>query len=176
MRRTIRPDLARRPLLPPGGFHIDPFAPVDKAVSTHAHSDHPAPATARAGHSRNPRTDAAAPGREFCRHHPNLAYGETVTIGGVAVTCCPPATCSVAQVSGKDVFAPYASGALQRRCGSDLHALLAGPLRHLHQPRRLRAAGVPPRPSEDRSHADKSRRVPERGHVVGVYALGKRSG
>ena len=29
----------------PGGFHIDPTRPVDKAVITHGHSDH-----ARAGH------------------------------------------------------------------------------------------------------------------------------
>ena len=30
---------------PPGGFHIDPIRPVDKALITHGHSDH-----ARAGH------------------------------------------------------------------------------------------------------------------------------
>ena len=29
----------------PGGFHIDPTRPVDKALITHGHSDH-----ARAGH------------------------------------------------------------------------------------------------------------------------------
>ena len=31
----------------PGGFHIDPVQPVDRAVITHGHSDH-----ARPGHQR----------------------------------------------------------------------------------------------------------------------------
>src|SRR3712207_6243906 len=30
---------------PPGGFHLDPLRPVDRALITHGHSDH-----ARAGH------------------------------------------------------------------------------------------------------------------------------
>jgi len=30
---------------PPGGFHVDPLRPVDKALITHGHSDH-----ARPGH------------------------------------------------------------------------------------------------------------------------------
>jgi putative mRNA 3-end processing factor len=32
---------------PAGGFHIDPWLPVDRAILTHAHSDHARPGSAR---------------------------------------------------------------------------------------------------------------------------------
>jgi putative mRNA 3-end processing factor len=31
---------------PPGGFYIDPWRPVDRAVITHAHGDHARPGSA----------------------------------------------------------------------------------------------------------------------------------
>ncbi|MDE1181705.1 ligase-associated DNA damage response exonuclease [Paraburkholderia sp.] len=72
---------------PPGGFYIDPWRPVERAVITHAHSDH-----ARFGHrhylvaqsgigvllSRLPGIDVQA-----------IAYGERVTINGVTVSLHP---------------------------------------------------------------------------------------
>ena len=74
----------------PGGFHIDPHRPVDKAVLTHGHSDH-----ARAGHRR---VLATAPtlgilkeryGEDAAGATQALAYGEEVRVGEVAVRLVP---------------------------------------------------------------------------------------
>src|SRR5438132_1978112 len=70
-----------------GGFYIDPWRPVDKAVITHAHSDH-----ARAGS-----------GYYLCHHltlpllrlrlgdHPyqSVEWGESVVMNGVRVSLYP---------------------------------------------------------------------------------------
>jgi putative mRNA 3-end processing factor len=71
-----------------GGFYVDPWNPVDRAVVTHAHSDH-----ARWG-SKNYL--AAAPGAKLLRVRlgeeaaiETLAYGEARTIGGVRVSFHP---------------------------------------------------------------------------------------
>lgn len=72
---------------PQGDFFIDPWRPVDRAVITHGHSDH-----ARGGHARYLATDAALP---VMRHRlgpisaQGAAYGETVTINGVALRFVP---------------------------------------------------------------------------------------
>ncbi|SPF78405.1 ligase-associated DNA damage response exonuclease [Pseudoprimorskyibacter insulae] len=72
---------------PAGDFHIDPWRPVDRAVITHAHSDH-----ARAGHRRYLATPGTAP---VMRHRlgaidvQTLAYGVPQTIGGATVSFHP---------------------------------------------------------------------------------------
>lgn len=72
---------------PPGGFHIDPWRPVERAVITHAHSDH-----ARAG-SRHYL--AAAPAETVLRARLGeidlqlLPYGETIEHRGVRVSLHP---------------------------------------------------------------------------------------
>lgn len=73
---------------PAGGFYIDPECPVSRAVITHAHGDH-----AKRG------TDhylCATQGEAVLRHRMNaggsiqtLAYGETLSIGGVRVSLHP---------------------------------------------------------------------------------------
>lgn len=74
----------------PGGFHIDPSRPVDRAVITHGHSDH-----ARAGHGAvlaTPETIAVMKTRlgEGCADAFQAArYGEKLTIGEVSVTLIP---------------------------------------------------------------------------------------
>jgi putative mRNA 3-end processing factor len=71
-----------------GGFHIDPWRPVARAVITHAHGDH-----AQAG-SRSYLT--AAPGVELVRLRvggdatvEGLAYGQALTLGGVRLSLHP---------------------------------------------------------------------------------------
>ncbi|MDH2325598.1 ligase-associated DNA damage response exonuclease [Cereibacter sp. SYSU M97828] len=69
-----------------GGFFIDPWRPVDKALITHGHSDH-----ARAGHRRYMATEAAAPA---IRHRlgvkvDTVAFGEVRRIGGADVSFHP---------------------------------------------------------------------------------------
>ena len=70
-----------------GGFYIDPWRPVDRALITHGHSDH-----ARWGHGSYLCTDRALP---VIRHRlgdisaSGIAYGERRRIGGVTVSFHP---------------------------------------------------------------------------------------
>ncbi|WP_288379657.1 ligase-associated DNA damage response exonuclease [uncultured Massilia sp.] len=72
----------------PGGFYIDPWKPVDRAVITHAHGDH-----ARYGHGHYLSAESsvnvlkARLGSDI--HIDGLAYGETVTHNGVAISLHP---------------------------------------------------------------------------------------
>lgn len=75
---------------PAGDFYIDPTRAVERAVITHGHADH-----ARAGHGA---VLATAPTVDMMRlrydrrgrtRYQAAAYGETVDIGGVAVTLRP---------------------------------------------------------------------------------------
>ena len=72
---------------PAGGFFIDPWRPVDRALITHGHADH-----ARWGHGRYLATEAAAP---VMRHRlgairlDTVRYGETRRIGAATVSFHP---------------------------------------------------------------------------------------
>jgi len=72
---------------PPGGFFIDPWRPVERAVITHAHGDH-----ARAGHGHylasrasEPVMHVRLPGVRL----QTLEYGETLRQGDVSVSLHP---------------------------------------------------------------------------------------
>jgi len=73
---------------PPGGFYIDPWRPVDRAVITHAHGDH-----ARPGHAHVLASHDSAGvlrarlGAELPLQ--TLGYGETVEHGGVRISLHP---------------------------------------------------------------------------------------
>jgi putative mRNA 3-end processing factor len=82
--------VVRRPeglYCPPGGFFIDPWRPVERAVITHAHADH-----ARRGHAAYLATAVSA-GVLRARLGPislqGVAYGEAVSAGGVRVSLHP---------------------------------------------------------------------------------------
>lgn len=70
-----------------GDFYIDPWRPVDRALITHGHADH-----ARPGHGHYLATHAALP---VMRHRlgeidaEGIAFGESVKIGGAAVSFHP---------------------------------------------------------------------------------------
>lgn len=72
---------------PAGDFHIDPWAPVDRALITHGHADH-----ARPGHCHYLATDIAAP---VIRHRlgaialDTIRYGEPRRIGAATVSFHP---------------------------------------------------------------------------------------
>ena len=74
----------------PGGFHIDPTRPVEKAVITHGHSDH-----ARAGHGAVLATQETLDimrlryGDNFAGSTQAIRYGETLTLGGATVSFHP---------------------------------------------------------------------------------------
>src|ERR1700749_2809954 len=73
-----------------GGFHIDPTRPVERALITHAHSDH-----ARAGHGAVLATQETLDlmrlryGENFAGATQAIQYGESVTLAGVRVTFHP---------------------------------------------------------------------------------------
>jgi putative mRNA 3-end processing factor len=71
-----------------GGFHIDPWSPVERAVITHAHSDHARPGsqtylTSRAGQALL----RARIGDEGAIQ--SVEYGERIAIGNVSVSLHP---------------------------------------------------------------------------------------
>jgi putative mRNA 3-end processing factor len=72
---------------PPGGFFIDPWRPVERAVITHAHADH-----ARVGHAHYL---ASTPSAGVLRRRlgdirlQTLHYGEALRIGDVTVSLHP---------------------------------------------------------------------------------------
>jgi putative mRNA 3-end processing factor len=75
---------------PPGGFHIDPLRPVDRALITHGHSDH-----ARPGHGAVLATAETIDimrircGDDCADTLQALPCGETLDINGVKVTFRP---------------------------------------------------------------------------------------
>ena len=75
---------------PPGRFHIDPTRPVERALITHAHSDH-----ARPGHTAVAATPETLDlmrlryGEDFAATTQAVGYGERIAIEGVGVTFWP---------------------------------------------------------------------------------------
>lgn len=75
---------------PPGGFHIDPFRPVQRALITHGHADH-----ARSGHTHVMATRqtlqimALRYGENFAQSIQQAVLGETLRIGDVDVRFVP---------------------------------------------------------------------------------------
>jgi putative mRNA 3-end processing factor len=74
----------------PGGFHIDPVRPVERAVISHGHSDH-----ARAGHGEVLATQETLDmmrlryGGNFAGTTQAIRYGEEIRLGGVTVKFHP---------------------------------------------------------------------------------------
>ena len=162
----------------PGDFYIDPPLPAPRAVITHGHGDH-----ARSGNKRvlaTPGTIAIMQSRygELAGGSLQpLDYGETISVGGVAVRLAPAGhVLGSAQivldyrgtrvvVSGDYKRRPDPTCAPFEPCNCDLFITEA-------------TFGLPVfRHPPDRQEIDKLLHslslFPERCHVVGVYALGK---
>ena len=162
----------------PGGFHIDPIRPVERAVITHGHSDH-----ARSGHGAVLATQQTLDimrlryGENFAGRTQAIGYGEEVRLGDVtvrfhpaghvlgsaqiAVSCqgirvvasgdykdAPDPTCTGFEVVPCDVFITEATFGLPVFRHGD-----AG-----NEIRKLLASVA---------------LFPERAHLVGAYSLGK---
>lgn len=91
---------------PAGGFYIDPWKPVDRAVITHAHADH-----ARPGHGAYLCTPGTAP---VLRHRlgditaDTCPYGQTLSLGDARVSFHPaghvPGSAQVRVETGGEVW------------------------------------------------------------------------
>jgi putative mRNA 3-end processing factor len=162
----------------PGDFYIDPLVPVARAVITHGHGDHARPgnvgvlATADTLGMMRQRYGEAAGGSLQ-----PLAYGESATVGSVAVRLLPAGhVLGSAQivldyrgtrvvVSGDYKRRPDPTCAPFEPCQCDVFITEA-------------TFGLPVfRHPSDRHEIDKLLHsltlFPERCHLVGVYALGK---
>jgi len=161
-----------------GGFHIDPTRPVERALITHAHSDH-----ARAGHGAVLATRETLDlmrlryGENFAGSTQAAAYGESIELGGAKVTFHP-----AGHVLGSAQIAVEAGG---------LRVVASGDYKTVADPTCAPFALVPCdvfiteatfalpvfRHGEPGGEIQKLLRsvalFPERAHLVGAYSLGK---
>src|SRR5277367_76029 len=161
-----------------GGFHIDPTRIVDRALITHAHSDH-----ARAGHGAVLATQETLDmmrlryGENFAGSTQAAAYGESLDLGGVTVTFHP-----AGHVLGSAQIAVEADG---------LRVVASGDYKNVADPTCTPFELVPcdvfiteatfslpvfRHGDPDGEIAKLLRSVavfPERAHLVGAYSLGK---
>ena len=161
-----------------GGFHIDPTRPVERALITHAHSDH-----ARAGHSAVLATQETLDlmrlryGDNFAGTTQAVRYGETVALDGATVTFHP-----AGHVLGSAQIAVEASG---------LCIVASGDYKNIPDPTCAPFELVPcdvfiteatfalpvfRHGNPDGEIAKLLRSVavfPDRAHLVGAYSLGK---
>jgi putative mRNA 3-end processing factor len=163
---------------PPGGFHIDPVRPVERALVTHGHADH-----ARPGHAHVMATRETLDimgiryGEDFAGATQQAAYGEVLEINGVTVSWHPAGhVLGAAQIAvEKDGIRIVASGDYKRRrdptCAGfepvkcDVFITEA-------------TFGLPVfRHPDDRDEIAKLlksvEQFPASAHLVGAYALGK---
>lgn len=163
----------------PGGFFVDPVAPVDRAVVTHAHADH-----ARRGHRAVlASADTLALmrvrlGEDSAREAEQaLAWGEVAGIGDVRVWLQP-----AGHVLGSAQVAMEYRGT---------RAVVSGDYKRVADPTCAAFEPIPcdvfiteatfalpvfvhPRPEHEIGRLlDSLALFPERTHVVGCYALGK---
>jgi putative mRNA 3-end processing factor len=161
-----------------GGFYIDPLQPVDRALVTHAHSDH-----ARPGHHRVLATAETLDlmrlryGEDFAGTAQPIAYGAKLDIDGVTVSFHPAGhVLGSAQilietagtrivVSGdyKEVADPTCESFELVCCDLFVSEATFGLPVFRH--------GDPP--VEIQKLLSSVALFPERAHLVGVYALGK---
>jgi putative mRNA 3-end processing factor len=163
---------------PPGRFHIDPTRPVERALITHAHSDH-----ARAGHAAVAATPATLDlmrlryGEDFAATTQAVGYGERITIEGIGVTFWP-----AGHILGSAQILLEAGG-LRVLVTGDYKTVAdptCAPFEHLACDVLITEAtfALPVfRHGEGSLEISKVLRslalFPDRTHLVGVYALGK---
>ncbi|WP_050426363.1 ligase-associated DNA damage response exonuclease [Bradyrhizobium tropiciagri] len=162
----------------PGGFHIDPVRPVERALITHGHSDH-----ARAGHGAVLATQETLDmmrlryGENFAGSVQAVAYGEEIRLGDVTVSFHPAGhvlgsaqisvTCKdrriVASGDYKDARDPTCAPFELVPCDVFITEATFG----LPVFRHGDAAG------EVNKLLASAKLFPERAHLVGAYSLGK---
>ena len=162
----------------PGGFHIDPVRPVERAVITHGHSDH-----ARPGHGAVLATQETLDmmrlryGDNFARSTQAIAYGEQIKLGDVTIKFHPAGhvlgsaqiavsckdTCIVASGDYKDASDPTCTPFEVVPCDVFITEATFG----LPVFRHGNAA------DEVNKLLASVALFPERAHLVGAYSLGK---
>jgi putative mRNA 3-end processing factor len=162
----------------PGGFHVDPTRPVDKAVITHGHSDH-----ARPGHGAVLATQETLDlmrlryGENFAGSTQAIRYGDVLTLGGARVSFHP-----AGHVLGSAQVAVECGGVRVVASGDykDVADPTCAPFELVPCDVFITEAtfGLPvfrhPDPEHEIAKLLQSVALfPERAHLVGVYSLGK---
>src|SRR6195256_3175324 len=162
----------------PGGFHIDPVRPVERAVITHGHSDH-----ARPGHGAVLATQETLDlmrlryGANFAGSTQAISYGERLRLGGVDVSFHPAGhvlgsaqicvaangTRVVASGDYKDVADPTCLAFELVQCDAFITEATFGLPVFRHGDPRAEIAKL----------LRSVELFPERAHLVGAYSLGK---
>ncbi len=162
----------------PGGFHIDPVRPVERALITHAHSDH-----ARPGHGAVLATQETLDmmrlryGDNFAGRIQAVRYGASLQLDGVNLSFHPAGhvlgsaqiavTCDdlriVASGDYKDASDPTCEPFEVVPCDVFITEATFG----------LPVFRHPNAAHEVRKLLDSVRLFPERAHLVGAYSLGK---
>jgi putative mRNA 3-end processing factor len=165
-----------------GGFHIDPTRPVERAIITHAHSDH-----ARTGHGAVLATQETLDlmrlryGANFAGSTQALPYGESINLAGATITLHP-----AGHVLGSAQVAVEADG---------LRVVASGDYKNIADPTVdptcapfelvrcdlfiTEATFALPVFRHGEPHAEIAKLLhsltlfPERAHLVGAYSLGK---
>ncbi|MEM6489531.1 MAG: ligase-associated DNA damage response exonuclease [Pseudomonadota bacterium] len=163
---------------PPGGFHIDPVRPVDRAVVTHAHGDH-----CRPGHRHllaSPETVEIAQvryGADAFGAVQRLAIGEVVRVGDVDLSLAPAghvlgSAQVVLEARGRRAVV---SGDYKRRADPSCAPFepVACDLFVTEATFGLPVFTHPPAAGELAKLTDSLAMFPDRAHAIGAYALGK---
>src|ERR1700721_1933589 len=161
-----------------GSFHIDPTRPVERALITHAHSDH-----ARRGHGAVLATQQTLDlmrlryGEDFAGTSQAIRYGESLNLGGATVTFHP-----AGHVLGSAQIAVEAG---------DLRVVASGDYKNVPDPTCVPFELVRCEVFITEAtfalpvfrHGDPNAQIakllssvavfPERAHLVGAYSLGK---
>jgi putative mRNA 3-end processing factor len=163
---------------PPGGFHIDPVQPVDRAVITHGHGDHARPGHAHVLATRETLAIMACRyGEDFAGATQAAAYRERIARNDVEISLLPAGhILGSAQIlirwQGLSVLV---SGDYKRRRDPTCAPYEAAPCDLFVSEATF---GLPIfRHPDDGGEIQKLlqslRQFPERTHLVGAYALGK---
>jgi len=163
---------------PSGDFHIDPVAPVERALITHGHADH-----ARAGHTHVWATQqtldimAIRYGDNHCREALAAPWRETFEVNGVTVGFWPAGhVLGSAQIlvehNGTRIVA---SGDYKRRADPSCQSFepVACDVFITEATFALPVFRHPGTAGEIAKLLASVEQFPERSHIVGVYALGK---
>jgi putative mRNA 3-end processing factor len=163
---------------PPGDFFIDPVRPVARALITHGHSDH-----ARSGHRSVLATRQTLDimglryGRDFAGATQAASFGESIDMGGVAVTFHPAGhVLGSAQICvEKDGLRIVASGDYKRQADATCAPFEVVPcdIFITEATFALPVFRHPPDGEEIARLLKSTEQFPERAHLVGAYALGK---
>ena len=162
----------------PGNFYIDPIKPVERALITHAHTDHARPNNKKILATKETiNIMKIRYGDNYCKTKQNISYGESINISGVRVKFIPAGHI----LGSAQIFLEYegekviVSGDYKRKydktcipfevnnCNTFITEATFGLPIFVHPDDKLEAKKI----------IDSIKTNAQQTHLIGVYALGK---